>query len=91
MTNRSKFLLAASLATAVAAPMLADSHMAKPDKAGEKVHCYGVNKCKGMGDCGGQGNSCKGTNACSRQGFIEIDKDTCLRLDGGSLTAPAKK
>jgi uncharacterized membrane protein len=95
MNNRTKLLLAASLATAISAPMIAtaDSHGAaqKSDKSGEKVHCYGVNKCKGVGDCGGQGTSCKGTNACSRQGFLEMDKETCLKLDGGSLTPPAAK
>jgi len=56
----------------------------------EKVHCYGVNKCKGMGDCGGKGHSCAGENACKGQGFLEIDKDTCLKIEGGRLT-PEKK
>lgn len=52
----------------------------------ETVHCYGVNKCQGTGDCGGKGHSCAGQNSCKRQGFIEMDKSTCLRLDGGRLT-----
>jgi uncharacterized membrane protein len=53
---------------------------------GEKVHCYGVNKCKGTGACGGKGHSCAGENACKGQGFLEIDKETCLKIEGGRLT-----
>ena len=90
MNTTTKMLLAASLATAIAAPIAAATAPAATDGA-QKVHCYGVNKCKGVGDCGGKGNSCKGTNACKGQGFLEIEKDTCLKLEGGSLTAPAKK
>jgi uncharacterized membrane protein len=52
----------------------------------EKVKCYGVNKCKGTGACGGQGHSCAGENACKGQGFLKIDKDTCLKIQGGRLT-----
>jgi len=62
---------------------------AKADDAG-KDHCYGVNKCKGMGDCGGKGHSCAGENACKGQGFLKIDKETCLKIEGGRLT-PEKK
>jgi len=51
-----------------------------------KVHCYGVNKCKGVGDCGGKGHSYAGENACKGQGYLEIDKDTCLKIEGGRLT-----
>ena len=53
----------------------------------EKVNCYGVNKCKGVGDCGGKGHSCAGENACKGQGYLKIDKETCLKIAGGRLTA----
>jgi len=53
----------------------------------EKVHCYGVNKCKGTGDCGGKAHSCAGQNACKGQAWISMDEDDCLRLEGGRLTA----
>ncbi len=56
----------------------------------ETVHCYGVNKCKGTGDCGGKGHSCAGENACKGQGFLDIDQETCLKIEGGRLT-PEKK
>ena len=54
---------------------------------GETAHCYGINKCKGTGDCGGVGHSCAGQNACAGQGYIELNEDDCLRIQGGSLTA----
>ena len=56
----------------------------------EKVHCYGVNKCKATGACGGKGHSCAGENACKGQGYLDIDKETCLKIEGGRLT-PDKK
>jgi uncharacterized membrane protein len=56
----------------------------------EAVHCYGVNKCKGTGDCGGKGHSCAGENSCKGKGYLEVDKETCLKIEGGRLT-PEKK
>ena len=53
----------------------------------QDVQCYGVNKCKATGDCGGKGHSCAGINACKGQGWVTMDKATCLKMDGGSLTA----
>ncbi len=57
---------------------------------GDTVHCYGVNKCKGTGTCGGKGHSCAGENSCKGQGYLDIDKETCLKIEGGRL-APEKK
>ena len=65
-----------------------DAMKADAAKAG-KVPCYGINKCKGTGACGGQGRSCAGTNACKGQGYLELDKDTCLKIEGGRLTPEA--
>ncbi len=48
-------------------------------------HCYGVNKCKGTGACGGKGHGCAGKNACQGKGWLEIDANTCLKIQGGSL------
>ena len=59
-------------------------------EAPEKGHCYGVNKCKGTGACGGMGHSCAGENGCKGKGFLEIDAETCLKIEGGRLT-PEKK
>jgi len=83
--SKSRRRLVASLASALALPALAGAQ--EPgSQTGEKVHCYGVNKCKETGDCGGPGHSCANQNSCKRQGYIDMDKDTCLRIDGGRLT-----
>ena len=64
-------LLIASLAGAFAAAPSVSA--AGPAAAGtDKVHCYGVNKCKGTGDCGGKGHSCSSQNSCKRQAFIDM-------------------
>lgn len=63
---------------------------AMADHHAETVHCYGVNKCKGAGACGGKGHSCAGENACKGQGYLDIDQETCLKIEGGRLT-PEKK
>jgi hypothetical protein len=54
---------------------------------GEVVPCYGINKCKGTGACGGKGRSCAGTNACAGQGYLELEQETCLKIKDGRLTA----
>jgi len=52
------------------------------------THCYGINACKGTGDCGGKGHSCAGKNSCGGKGWIGLaDADTCLKIKGGSLEA----
>jgi uncharacterized membrane protein len=57
----------------------------------ETVHCYGVNKCKGTGDCGGKGHSCAGENTCKGHGFLDVEKETCLKIQGGRLTSEKKE
>ena len=92
MPSKSRRVLIASLSTVLAAPLVFAPGLVRAEE-GETVHCYGVNKCKETGDCGGPGHSCANQNACKRKGYIDMDKETCLRLDGGQLTpeAEAKK
>ena len=88
----SRRLIIAALAGALAVPGLALAGNPAQDKEGE-IHCYGVNKCKGVGDCGGKGHSCAGENTCKGQGYLEMSKDLCLKIEGGRLTEnpePAK-
>lgn len=87
----SRRLLIASLAGVLALPTLALAQDTGTPESGEKVKCYGVNKCKETGDCGGPGHSCANQNTCKRQGYVDMDKDTCLRLDGGRLTPNEEK
>ena len=91
MDKRARGLVAASVAgilAAVGAAALGQSVQAE-EKSAEKVACYGVNKCKGAGACGGKGHSCSGQNACKAQGYLQIEKDTCLKIEGGRLTPGA--
>ena len=85
--KRQRALVAASVAGILAAVTSAGLSRQVSAQEGETAHCYGVNKCQGTGDCGGKGHSCAGQNACKGQGFIDLDKDDCLRIEGGRLTA----
>jgi uncharacterized membrane protein len=85
MSGKQRTLLAASVAGLLAALGLAGGAPTTQAAEGD-VHCYGVNKCKGTGDCGGKGTSCAGTNACKGQGFLDMAEDDCMRIDGGRLT-----
>jgi uncharacterized membrane protein len=85
-TTRRNLVLASAVAGLLASAAPSTTAIAA-DEAGDKVPCYGINKCKGTGDCGGKGHSCAGQNACKAQGFIKLEKDVCLRIQGGRLTA----
>lgn len=80
MDNRTKTLVVASVAGLLAAAAMAPTTTQAADA--KKVPCYGINKCKGTGDCAGK-------NACKGQGYVDLAKDDCLRIQGGSLT-PSK-
>ncbi len=85
--NKSSLLLASAAAGLMTLAMTAAPNHAAADDA--QVKCYGVNKCKGSGDCGGKGHSCAGHNECAGQGYVKLDKDTCLKIKGGRLTPGA--
>ena len=97
-TRSRRSLLIATLAGALALPaaLRAEDPKGAPDD-GDKKPCWGINKCKGTGDCGAEGcrqSGCHGSNACKGQGFLRVNPETCLKIQGGSLTkvaAPAKK
>lgn len=78
----------AAVAGLLAAGMSAfGSHaQAHGEEAEGEAHCYGINKCKGTGDCGGKSHSCGGQNACKGQGYISLSEDDCLRIESGRLT-----
>ena len=42
-----------------------------------KIHCTGVNSCKGQSACKSGNHSCKGMNSCKGQGFLELTKQQC--------------
>ena len=81
MTNSKK---AMSIAMAVAAAGLlsaAPASFAGSD-SNSKVHCYGVNKCKGHNDCKTVKNACKGHASCKGQGFVSVSAKACDHLGG---------
>lgn len=72
---------AAVVAITAAAPTMAVA------KGAAKVHCYGVNGCKGQSDCKSGSHDCKGQNDCKGQGFKEMTLKGC-KAAGGSTSAP---
>jgi len=42
-----------------------------------KMHCTGVNSCKGQSSCKSASNSCKGQNSCKGKGFVEMTQKEC--------------
>ena len=88
--NMSKLLLVSAVAglLTVSAATAADQPAAGD---GEKLHCYGINKCKGTGDCSGKGHQCAGHNKCAGKGHINLPKDVCLRIKGGHLKPKASE
>ena len=94
MKTGSRSLLVAALAGALALPAALNAQDKPAPDDGDKKPCWGVNKCKGTGDCGAEGcrhSGCHGSNACKGQGFLRIEPDTCLKIQGGSLTKVAGK
>ena len=80
-----------ALATAAAALMLSgcgsnpaeDKMMSKSMAKSEmKVHCSGVNSCKGHGECATAKHSCKGKNSCKGHGWVAMSKDECSEKGG---------
>ena len=61
------------------APLLASA----ADSA--KVHCEGVNSCKGKGSCHSAANSCAGRNGCKGKGWLEMTEKEC-KDKGGKVT-----
>ncbi len=95
MDSTKRALVAASMAgLVVAAGMMFGGRQvraAETEDNGEKASCYGINKCKGMGDCGSKTNSCSGKNECAGKGWVELNKETCLKIQNGRLAPDVEK
>jgi uncharacterized membrane protein len=79
---RRTLLVSAAAAFALATGVSAS----QAEETRETVRCYGINACRGMGDCGGKGHSCAGENECKGKGYLKLPKETCLKIQGGRLT-----
>ena len=42
-----------------------------------KIHCEGVNACKGKTDCKTAKNACQGQNACKGLGWVSMTEKDC--------------
>jgi hypothetical protein len=49
-----------------------------------KVHCAGINACKGKGECGGATHDCAGKNECKGKGWISTSEADC-KAKGGTV------
>ncbi|HET7446683.1 MAG TPA: hypothetical protein VFJ49_01965 [Methyloceanibacter sp.] len=47
-----------------------------------KGRCFGVNSCKGQGECKSSVNDCKGKNACKGQGWLGMLQQDCTNSKG---------
>ena len=82
--KKQRTLIAAAVACLLAT--VGSAAVSSTAHAEEQVPCYGINACKGSGDCGGKGHSCAGKNECKGTGYIKLDKSTCLKIQDGRLT-----
>jgi hypothetical protein len=48
----------------------------------EKVHCQGVNACKGKSGCHSASNACAGQNGCKGKGWVEMTEKECKAKGG---------
>jgi hypothetical protein len=75
------------LASAAAALFASGTVLAAEQGAAEeaKVHCGGINACKGQTDCKTATNVCKGQNSCKGQGFKAVTEEECEAQGGKAL------
>lgn len=58
-----------------------------PAEKSAKVHCTGINACKGQGGCKTAANACAGQNGCKGQGFIDVGTEDECKTKGGAVMA----
>lgn len=73
-----------AIAAMAAGMFLASAPMIANAKGTAKVHCEGVNSCKGKGACNGATNACKGQNTCNGKGWIVLTEKKC-KAKGGTV------
>jgi hypothetical protein len=85
VTNIKSLTLASAAALVALTAMATVPTTASAEDA--KVHCYGVNSCKGESDCKSGNHECKGENSCKGEGFKALTKADCT-AQHGSLKEP---
>ncbi|MBI3715387.1 MAG: hypothetical protein HY255_05290 [Betaproteobacteria bacterium] len=82
-------LTGAALALAAAGMLMTAGIGSAQAAEGKKVHCEGVNACKGHNDCKTAKNECKGQGACKGQGYVALTAEQCAQI-GGKVEAAKK-
>ena len=82
-TSKGMLIAGAAAGLILAGAVARAEHQEK--KAGDMVHCAGINACKGQAACAGASNSCAGMNSCKGKGWIETSKDDCMKKGGKVL------
>lgn len=83
-------LAAASSFTAACDKKSDDASSTKTAPAVEKsakVHCQGVNDCKGKGGCKSTANACAGQNGCKGKGYVDVASEDECKAKGGTVMA----
>jgi len=58
------------------------SYGSKTTATAAKGQCWGVNACKGQGECAGKGHSCAGENSCKGKGYKMMAQADCDTAEG---------
>lgn len=82
--NTKKKIVGSALAVAAAVAFSTMPIISSAASSSKQVYCYGVNSCKGKGECKTATSSCKGENSCKGKGAIKMSKKDCMKK-GGSL------
>jgi uncharacterized membrane protein len=87
MKNTQGALVAALAAGLFASALPLAAHASDSDK----VHCHGVNSCKGKGGCKSADNTCAGKNGCKGKGWVEMSAKECTDKGGRVEATKPKK
>lgn len=74
----------AMIAAMAAGLFSAGAPMAASAADSPKIHCQGVNSCKGKSACSTATSGCAGQNACKGKGWIELTEKEC-KAKGGTV------
>ena len=75
-------LSGAAIAMTAAQLFMLTGTVVAADTSQAKVHCTGVNACKGKSECSSAKNGCKGQNECKGQGWVSMSEKQCMKKGG---------
>ena len=74
-----------ALAAAAISLALAGAVTTTPAFAKGKIHCSGINTCKGTSECKTAKNECKGLNTCKGEGYLSVKSAKACKAKGGTV------